>query len=691
MIFRTALKSLLCLVLLVFSWSAVQAAPKTLHHDLQVSLFPREKKMTGIDRISVNPNHVARLSFDLSKKVHVSRVEVNSRSVSYDSQHGSLRIALKPDQRDSVVTVSIAYEGVFDDPIPESPVNIDDPSYGVTGIISERGSFLQAGSGWYPEMSEDQPTYQLRIDAPEGVLAVSVGRCLGHETKNGRTFSVWEVKHPVEGLPLSAARYVVREKTEGNAKAATYFFPGTTHLSEGYLNATIRYMILYEKLFGPYPFDRFAVVENFFPTGYGFPSYTLLGSRVIRLPFIMHTSLGHEIAHCWWGNGVYVDYEKGNWSEGLTTYVADYLYKERASPEQAREYRLQTLRNFATLVKPENDFPLREFQGRYDPASQAVGYGKGAMVFHMLRQQLGDDAFWEALRDVFRDRLFQKTSWDDFQKAFERHCQCSLRRFFDQWLSQKGAPQLSLERIHSAHSDNTWRVSGLIVQGRPLYALQLNLTLESGAQEVTKRIRVFNKETPFQIVSDGRPERVVVDPDFDSFRRLYPQEIPPSINSMKGSPSVLIVLAKHAWPGIEEAAKTLTLSLGLRRFQIVPEDQLKEGAIRENDVLIVGVPEREELLSSLPPQVSVGKSGFALNGKAFSHPSLLFFGVFAHPMVEGRVMALFIPLSTAYVGQVARKVTHYGKYSYLVFRQGRNQVKGIWPISESPLIYQWER
>jgi hypothetical protein len=375
----------------------------------------------------------------------------------------------------------------------------------------------------------------------------------------------------------------------------------------------------------------------------------------------------------------------------LTTYVADYLYKERASPGQAREYRLQILRNFATLVKPEQDFPLRAFQGRYDPASQAIGYGKGAMVFHMLRQQLGDDAFWEALRDVFRERLFQKTSWDDFQRAFERHCHCSLGRFFDQWLSQKGAPKLSLERVHSVQADNTWRVSGLIVQGRPPYALQLDLSTKSGAQEVTKRIRVFDKGTPFQILSDGRPEKVVLDPDFDSFRSLYPQEIPPSINSLKGSSSVLVVLAKHAWPGIEEVAETLTLSLGLRRFQIFPEDQLKEGAIRENDILIVGVPGREELLSSLPVQVSVGKPGFTLNGEAFSHPSVVFFGVFAHPMVEGRIMALFMPLSTEYVGQVARKVTHYGKYSYLVFGQGRNQVKGIWPITESPLIHEWKR
>jgi hypothetical protein len=108
-------------------------------------------------------------------------------------------------------------------------------------------------------------------------------------------------------------------------------------------------------------------------------------------------------------------------------------------------------------------------------------------------------------------------------------------------------------------------------------------------------------------------------------------------------------------------------------------------------LVILGVPEKEGLLSGLPPQVSVGKSGITLKGKTFSDPSAVFFGVFAHPMGGGRVMALFLPLSTAYAGQVARKVTHYGKYSYLIFSRGFNQVKGIWPISESPLIYTWRQ
>jgi hypothetical protein len=146
-----------------------------------------------------------------------------------------------------------------------------------------------------------------------------------------------------------------------------------------------RHIGRYEALHGPYPFAKFAVVENFFPTGYGFPSFTLLGSRVLRLPFIPDTSLRHEVAHCWWGNGVFVDANGGNWCEGLTTYVADYLSKEEHSFEEARGYRLRTLEKYALLAAGAQDFPLSTFRSRYNPASQAVGYGKAMFVFHMMR------------------------------------------------------------------------------------------------------------------------------------------------------------------------------------------------------------------------------------------------------------------------------------------------------------------
>ena len=83
---------------------------------------------------------------------------------------------------------------------------------------------------------------------------------------------------------------------------------------------------------------------------------------MLRLPFILATSLPHEVAHCWWGNGVLVDWARGNWCEGLTSYVADYLSRERESAEAGREYRFQALRNFAALAGGEEDFPLSRFR-----------------------------------------------------------------------------------------------------------------------------------------------------------------------------------------------------------------------------------------------------------------------------------------------------------------------------------------
>jgi aminopeptidase N len=538
-----------CLILFALPLPAVQATTQTLHHDLEISLFPSEKSLAGIDRLRVEMDGASSLSLDLSKKVSVTSVHLNGVPLSFTFRNGQLRVSMGRNEAHGTVSLSIRYQGIFDDPIPDAPLNTDDPSYGITGTISETGSFLQAGAGWYPEIPGSRPTYRLRVDAPQGVLAISEGKGLGHETKQGRTRSVWEVRHPVEGLSLSAAHYVVREKEVGGVRVATYFFPGSEQLSSGYIDATARYITLYENLFGPYPFDKFAVVENFFPTGYGFPSYTLLGSGVIRLPFIIHTSLGHEIAHCWWGNGVYTDYETGNWSEALTTYVADYLYKERASLEGARDYRLQALRKFSTLVSPQRDFPLKHFRTRYDPTSQAIGYSKGMMVFHMIRRLVGDEAFWGALRDIYSERLFKSTSWTHFQRAFERRGHRSLQGFFDQWLYQKGAPQLSLENVHATRVRDTWQVGGIIVQGTPYYHLQLDVSLEGGKNKVREKIRVSGRKTPFQISFDWPPERLAVDPNFDTFRQLYPPEIPPSINSIKGSPSVLLVIAKNALPG----------------------------------------------------------------------------------------------------------------------------------------------
>lgn len=80
---------------------------------------------------------------------------------------------------------------------------------------------------------------------------------------------------------------------------------------------------------------------------------------------------------------------------------------------------------------------------------------------------------------------------------------------------------------------------------------------------------------------------------------------------------------------------------------------------------------------------------FTVEGRTFGDPSNAFFGVFSYP--SGRLGAVFLSLSPAFAEEVAGKLTHYGRYSYLGFPQGKNEVKGIWPVTESPLMVTWDR
>jgi hypothetical protein len=674
-------------------WSplAVYAeSPRSVHHDLKIVLHPSEKKLSGLDTVTVDPRNVSKLTLLLSQAATVRGLSVSGKTHGFVFKNGQLLIPLENKNLEDPLLLEIEYSAPFHDSVPNTIVNTDNPGYGVSGIISERGTFLQGGAGWYPEIPGSRPTFHLVVEAPAGTLAVTSGRCLGHETRNGRTSSEWETGFPSEGLSLSAGRYTVQDKNFGGVTVATYFFPESASLSQDYLHGAGRAIALYEQLIGPYPFQQFSIVENFFPTGYGFPSYTLLGSTVIRLPFIIETSLGHEIAHCWWGNGVLVDLGQGNWCEGLTTYLSDYLYKERISKEEGRNYRLQILRNFAALVNPANDFPLSQFKGRYDPASQAIGYGKGAMVFHMVRRSLGESAFWGGLRDVFRDKLFQEASWKDFQVAFERRAGASLEPFFDQWIFRKGAPDLRLQNVGVKKEGPLWVVTGSLVQKEPYYDLDLPLRLSAPSGKRDDKVRVYTRETVFHVDLQDRPSRLDADPECDVMRVLFPLEIPPSVNSLKGSPSVLLVLPKTSFSLHKETARVLVESLGLKKFKIISEEELKGTDLKEHDLLLIGLPENASSFFKIPEGLKVQKQRFTVDGKTYDRPSDSFFGVFRSSVYGERVQALFLPLSEKHAHEVARKITHYGRYGYLAFREGRNEVKGTWPVTESPLVYEWE-
>ena len=231
--------------------------------------------------------------------------------------------------------IVIRYEGVFRGERDRNSTN-----FGVVeSAIDERGISLTGM--WYP-LIDGLALYHLSATLPEGYAAISEADEIRESVNKGQTRFVFDFPHPAGGIDFAASNgyEVIRDSVDGIDLYA-YFYKEDRPLADTYLKFAKKYFNLYDDMLGKYAYKRFSIVENFLPSGSSMPSFILLGRDVVRLPFIVETSLGHEILHQWFGNLVYVDYDKGNWAEGLTSYMADHLYQEQKG--KGWEYRKQIL------------------------------------------------------------------------------------------------------------------------------------------------------------------------------------------------------------------------------------------------------------------------------------------------------------------------------------------------------------
>jgi hypothetical protein len=673
------------LMLLALPLAALAAEPAVLRQELTVTLDPAGQSLTGECRLQLSPAAGTQLTLSLSPGAKLRRLALEGDPLPASFDKGRLTVKL-PAKRPGAVTLEVAYAARFDTPLPTNIVSFDDPSFGVTGVITPQGTFLDAAAGWYPATEEPPLLLRLTVRAPAGVEAVSQGRRVARGTVDGVTSSTWETRLPARDLALSAGPYEITESREGDIDLYTYLLPANRELAAGYLESVREHLRFYQGLLGPYPFEKFAVVENFLPTGYGYPSYTLLGSGVIRLPFIRFTSLPHEIVHCWWGNGVLVDYDTGNWSEGLATYLADQLLAERRSREEGRDYRFRLLVDYAAMAASGKDIPLTAFTGRHDFATKAVGYGKGAMVFHMARTEMGDDAFFAGLHQLARSHLFRTASWDDVIAALSAAAGRDLRPMLRPWIDETGAPKLSLSDVSLRQEGKGWRVQGVVLrQGGPIPAVA-PLSLETEGTPVNISLPLTAARTPFSFDVAAYPKRLALDPEVNLFRLLAPQEIPPAVNRLKGS-DALILVATAGCRADTGTLRQLLQSLGKAEAAIMTEEALTPKLAANHDLIVCGLPGRAELLPLLPASIRAEAQAFVVEGTRFASPHNLLLAVGTNHDAPGRVTALFLPLSPQAARQGVRKITHYGKYGYLVFDNGENRGKGTLPAPGSGTIH----
>ncbi|MFQ6614365.1 MAG: M1 family metallopeptidase, partial [Fidelibacterota bacterium] len=455
-------------------------------------------------------------------------------------QDGSVQVIAFRAHAAGLIPYSIAYSGVFYENVEDVRFSNENVGREVTATISGQGAYFSPAATYYPTGKETLAEFRFTADIPADWESISDGNRLSSDLKDGRKVQSWENPFKSDGNMFMAAPFVTRSTWVDSIEVACYFFKADTGLFDQYLPATAGYIRQYSQLIGPYPYQRFTVVENFFPTGYGMPAWTLLGQQVIRLPFIVYTSLGHEVLHNWWGNSVYVDYDRGNWCEAATVYGADYRYKLQRSPEAARTYRKDILKQYVNYVTPENDFPIRKFINRTSPETRTIGYNKAMMVYHMIEREIGSEPFFEAWKKIDAAYQGQKISWEEWIAMFEATSGKDLSHIIPQWIDQAGAPVLGL-KIDSI-AEGRLNFTLLETSGQK-YRLEVPLQFDNGFDTTV----VLNSPSgSFSVSIPIGAKSIAVDPDFHLFRRLYPEEMEPILSAALGSKNKVFYTADEA-------------------------------------------------------------------------------------------------------------------------------------------------
>ncbi len=659
----------------------VNVNAENIHHELQVTLYPQQSRLSVIDDMQLPPGTVS-ADFTLSSSFTVKApdVELSVRGQSADGRLRHYQLNRLPADG----KVQLLYQGNILSDSVQGPFDMPD------SVLDGDAVYLGGGSHWVPRIEHFSGyTFKMVVAVPRGWEIISQGERLVQDDT-----VVFDMPHPQEEIYLVGGPYKRFSTMHDGVQLEVYLYQADSELAASYLQTSADYISLYSDWIGAYPYSRFAVVENRWQTGYGMPSFTLLGSRVIRLPFILHTSLPHEILHNWWGNGVYIDFSSGNWSEGLTAYMSDHYSNEQQGKDA--EYRRKALERYANFAAEGRDFALADFSSRHDEASQAVGYSKSLMLFHMLRRLGGDALFDQGVRRLWQHFRFRSADFPDVIKALFPAADADYTAFMQQWLYQSGAPEIVLGDVSIRKFNNDYVLTVAIQQQQegPAYTLQmpLEVLLEGNQQPVREQLELSSKRSVHEYRYSQRPLAIQVDPDYDVFRLLDPRERPATLGRLFGARQQILVMPQNASQNQRKAWRELAAAwTGLYNNVRLVDSNAVNDLPKDSAVWLLGW--QNELLHRFQQRLTSSTQQLSERAVTINNQRLVAdrYTVVLLDADNTRAPLGFIGADEPEaILMMARKLPHYSSYGVLAFetQQQKNIIKQHLPVLNSPLARQ---
>jgi Peptidase family M1 domain len=236
----------------------------------------------------------------------------------------------------------------------------------------------------------------------------------------------------------------------------------------------------------------------------------LSGARVAGKTF--QRLLSNMLAHQWWGGQISPATLNDAWiTNGMSRY-AELMYLEDSAGKTAFESAVMDISAGALAYDTE---PLSTL-GRLDPFSpqfQSMTLEKGAMVFHMLRWEMGDEVFNKFLRALLTQYTDKSVRTSNVEAVASAQSQEQMTPFFAQWVDGTGAPAFTNKYTVFRLGDNKgFRTIGSVAQDLDLFRMPVELRIETDGKTETRRVDLSGTESQYSVETFGRPRRISIDP-----------------------------------------------------------------------------------------------------------------------------------------------------------------------------------
>ena len=502
------------------------------HYDVSATLDPITQSLSAVAKVEFKALEVtSAVRVELHQNLNVSDVksaEGKTLGFERDNQNPLTVIVNLPSPVAPGAKVSLTF--MYSGPLANEE---NSPVPGVrAAAITRDGAFLLLPARWFPltNYPSNRYTATFRINVPEAFAVTGTGKAAaptptpGKNTVEGnRLVYTFQCDTPAPHGTFVAGNLQLNPKQAEGITVNVYAPREASGDAQKFADSVARATVAFSDMFGPLPRPEFTVAQ--LPDGtlrdFAAPGLLLLSKRIWD-PRASDRTIARLVASQWWGNAVLPATRGDVWiSDGLARY-SEALYAEQNAGKEAG---LKAVDEFAVgALMYEEAAPIAQ-AARLSPYSadyRSVVMNKGAMIFHMVRAQMGDVAFKSLLHDFYIKYAEGSATNENFEALAEQHAQSSakagqpppdLHSFFAQWLNSTGVPDFTIEYVvYRTHQG--FRVVGKIKQPLDTFHMPVDLRIDTEGNPETKTVDAVGTDSEFTVETFGRPKPggIKVDP-----------------------------------------------------------------------------------------------------------------------------------------------------------------------------------